>query len=104
MNLLKKIFPRKQTNQSLKKEKQIKYLTLNGFEMRMTNKGFEQFQKDNKKTLKHWSGLWDEIRTPYFKFKIFKEFVVVYVGKDFEDCSLRKYVEENYDNLVFELS
>jgi len=53
--------------------------------MRMTIPGFEKFKNDNSQTLKHWSGLWDENKTPYFRYKVFSDFVLVYIGKDFSD-------------------
>ena len=100
MKLRDLIFGKKQ--EIVKEKKQIKYLTLNGFEVRMTPEGFAQFEKDNKETLEYWKDLKAENGKPYYRTKEFNEFVVVYVGKDFDDISLRKYVEKNYNKIVKE--
>lgn len=80
--------------------KKIKYLTLNGFEVKMTHDGFEKFEKDNKETIKHWSNLLDSNKKPYYRTKSFSEFVVVYCGKDFETKPLLSYIEKNYEMIA----
>ena len=106
INFISKFFSKNDdtiNSQVEEQKKDIKYLTCNGFQMRMTIPGFEKFKNDNSQTLKHWSGLWDENKTPYFKYKVFSDFVLVYIGKDFSDQGLRKYIETNYEDLVFKL-
>lgn len=94
MNFLNLFFKKKSKPDTEKR--QIKYLTLNGFEMRMSIKGHKQFERDNNERLTELYNQWDNNKERYYKTKRIADTVIVFVGKDYDTKCLRKYVEKNY--------